>query len=226
MTGVAVTTAVSARIWREYLIAFCPNLNPSTRGVVTTVDGCELVTLGTLVLTFDINADSFPAKAHVIEDLGFDVLIGRHFLREFCSRIDFVGNVVEFVRADDPLPFDLSRLSDVPDVDDSEFVSSLHYDISFAIPPRSEKIVLGKLKNILVNEDVCGIVIPRSDLPHRYSFLALQKLSKFQRMARFRSEWSIHLHGQLKCSAKLGWVIFLASGMKLRHLSCVNSGPQ
>ena len=75
-TGAA---AVSARIWREYLIAFYPNLNPSARGVVTTVDGCELVTLETLVLTFDINADSFPAKAHVIEGLVFDVLIGRDF---------------------------------------------------------------------------------------------------------------------------------------------------
>ena len=60
-TGAAVT-AVSARIWREYLIDIHPiaNLNPPARFAVTAVDGRELVTLRTLVLTFEIGADSFP----------------------------------------------------------------------------------------------------------------------------------------------------------------------
>ena len=83
-----------------------------------------------------------------------------------------MNNVVEFEHADDPLPFDFSHLDDDPYVDDSEFVSSVHADCSFTVPPRSEKIVSGKLKTTPVNGqngDVCGIVIPRSDLPHRYS---------------------------------------------------------
>ena len=37
-TGAAVT-AVSACIWREYLIDIDPNLSPPARGAVTTVDG-------------------------------------------------------------------------------------------------------------------------------------------------------------------------------------------
>ena len=117
-------------------------------------------------------------KARVIEGLAFDVFIGRDFLREFCSKIDFVDNIVEFVLADDPLPFDLGRLSDNPDVDGSEFVSSVHADFSFTIPPRSEKIVLGKLKDMPVSEDVCGIVIPRSDLSHRYSIFGAAEIVK------------------------------------------------
>ena len=56
----AAVTAVSARIWREYLINIHPNLNPPARGALTTVDGRELV------LTFEIGADSFPVKAHVM----------------------------------------------------------------------------------------------------------------------------------------------------------------
>ena len=75
----------------------------------------------------------------MIESLAFVVIIGQDFFREFCSRIDFVDNMVEFVHADDPLPFELSRLSDDPDVDGSEFVSSVHADFSFTIPPRCEK---------------------------------------------------------------------------------------
>ena len=53
-TGAAA--AVSARIWREYLIDIPPNLNQPARFAVTTVDGRELDTLGTLVLTFEIGA--------------------------------------------------------------------------------------------------------------------------------------------------------------------------
>ena len=112
-TGAAVT-AVSARIWKEYFFDIHPNLNPPARGVVTTVDGRELVTLGTQVLTFEIGADSFPLKAHVIEGLAFDVIIGRDFLKEFCSGIDFMNDVVEFVHADNPLPFDFVDLMMVP----------------------------------------------------------------------------------------------------------------
>ena len=179
-TGAAVT-AVSARIWREYLIDIHPNLNPPARGAVTTVDGGELVPLGTLVLTFEIGADSFPVKAHVIEGLAFDVIIGRDFLKEFCSGIDFMNNEVEFVHADDPLPCDFSDLDDDPDVDDSEFVSSVHADYSFTISPRSEKIVRGKLKTKPANGqngDACGIVIPRSSLPHRYSIFGAAEIVK------------------------------------------------
>ena len=125
-TGAAIA-AVSARIWREYLIDIHPYLNPPTRVVVTTVDGGELITLGTLVLTFEFGADCFPVKAHVIERLAFNVIIGRDFLKEFGSGIDVMNHVVEFVHADDPLPFDFSHLDD-PNVDDSEFVSSVHAD--------------------------------------------------------------------------------------------------
>ena len=176
-TGAAVT-AVSARFWREYLVDIHPNLNPPARGAVTTVDGRELVTLETLVLTFEIGADSFPVMAHVIEGLAFDVIIGRDFLKEFCSGIDFMNNVVEF---DDPSPFDFGDFDDDPDVDDSEFVSSVHVDYSFTISPRSEKIVLDKLKTTPVNGqngDVCGIVIPRSDLSHRYSISGAAEIVK------------------------------------------------
>lgn len=59
-------------------------------------------------------------------------------------------------------------MEEVPDDGSSEIVSSMHADFSFTILPRSERIVLDKLKNIPVNEHVCGRVIPRSDLPHHY----------------------------------------------------------
>ena len=85
-------------------------------------------------------------KAHVIEGLTFDFIIGRDFPQGFCSGIDFMNNVVEFVHADDPLPFDFIHLGDDPDVDDLEFVTCMHGDCSFTIPPRCERVLSGKLK--------------------------------------------------------------------------------
>ena len=68
------------------------------------------------------------------------------------------------------------------DEDDSKFVTSVYADCTFTIPPRSEKIVLGKLKTRPVNGqngDVCGIVIqPRSDLPHRHSIIGAAEIVK------------------------------------------------
>ena len=92
-----------------------------------------------------------------------------------------MNNLVEFVHADDPLPFDFSHLGDDPDIDDLEFVSCMHGDCSFTIPPRCERVVGGKLKTTQVNGqngDVCGIVITRSDLPHRYSIFGAAEIVK------------------------------------------------
>ena len=92
-----------------------------------------------------------------------------------------MNNVIEFVHADDPLPFDFSHPDDDPDVDDSEFVSSVHADCSLTIPPRSEKIVSGKMRTAPVNGqngDVCGIVIATSDLSNCYSIFGAAEIVK------------------------------------------------
>ena len=86
--------------------------------------------------------------------------------------------MVEFVHADDPLPFDLSCTGDDAKVGDSEFISSVHANFSFTILPHSEKIILGKLKDMLGTEDVCGIVMPWSQLPHGYSIFGAAEIIK------------------------------------------------
>ena len=34
-----------------------------------------------------------------------DVVLGRDFLQKYCSRIDFMENIIEFSHPKDPLPF-------------------------------------------------------------------------------------------------------------------------
>ena len=51
-----------------------------------------------------------------------------------------------------------------------ELVCSVHADTAFTIPPQSEIIVLGRLNAELpLKKTVCSLVVPRNDLPHRYS---------------------------------------------------------
>ena len=62
---------------------------------------------------------------------------------------------------------------------DPEFFCSVHADPAFIIPPESEIIVLGKLKAELpLKKTVCGFVLPRNDLPHRYSIFGASELVK------------------------------------------------
>ena len=51
-----------------------------------------------------------------------------------------------------------------------EFVCSVHAVAAFIIPPLSENIVLGRLNAELpLKKTVSGLVVPRNDLPHRYT---------------------------------------------------------
>ena len=85
---------------------------------------------------------------------------------------------IRFKHGEDPLPFD----SDPVTVDNDccpEFVCSLHAATAFTIPPQSEIIVLGRLNaEFPLKKKVCGLVVPRSDSPHRYSIFGASELVK------------------------------------------------
>ena len=156
-----------------------PNLDASIPGKVTSVSGRSLVTLGKLMFSFVIDSEIFPFEAHVIQDLTFDVIIGRDFLRKFSSRIDFVKSVVEFSRDENPLPFcDASDGTSVGGDSLNDFVCSVHADFSFTVPPESEFVVMGKLNLLPEEKETCGLVVPRFNLPHRYSIFGASELVK------------------------------------------------
>ena len=138
------------------------------------MSGRSLVTLGKSLFPFIVNSKVFPCEARVIQDFTFDVIIGRDFLRKYGSKIDFANGVVEFSQEKDPLPF-VHANTDILSSDDcgSSFVCSLHADCSFTIPPESEIVVMGRLNSLPKDEQVCGLVFPRPNLPRR-SFRACQ----------------------------------------------------
>ena len=177
-TGAAVTAA-SARVWQKCAGNISLNLGPPNHDSITTVNGCLLKVLGTVMLPFAIGSKTFPFEAHVIQDLTSDVILGRNFFRKFCAKIDFDEGMIRFKHGEDPLPFDYD-LVNVDSGDCSpELVCSVHTDTSFTIPPESEIIVLGRLNAELPSKKiVCGLVVPRNDLPHRYSIFGASELVK------------------------------------------------
>ena len=92
----AAVTAVSAKVWRECLSHAYPSLDKCSSECVTSVNGCQLTTIGKLLVEFVIDFHAFPFEAHVIEDLTCDVILGRDFLQKFCFTVDFENGTLSF----------------------------------------------------------------------------------------------------------------------------------
>ena len=170
-TGAAVT-AISSQVWDKYLSHKNCCLDSSSTSCVTTVSGSPLNVLGKVWLNFVIKSDVFPFEAYVIKDLTHDVVLGRDFLQKYCSRIDFMENIIEFSHPEDPLPFADSFGDDLDAEVFDNCILSVHADNSFTIPAQSEVVVVGRLSSMPkgVNTsagEIYGLVTPKSDLPHR-----------------------------------------------------------
>ena len=170
-TGAAVT-AISSQVWDKYLSHKNCCLDSSSTSCVTTVSGSPLNVLGKVWLNFVIKSDVFPFEAYVIKDLTHDVVLGRDFLQKYCSRIDFMDNIIEFSHPEDPLPFADSFGDDLDAEVFDNCILSVHADNSFTIPAQSEVVVVGRLSSMPkgVNTsagEIYGLVTPKSDLPHR-----------------------------------------------------------
>ena len=92
----AAFTAVNAKVWRECLSHAYPGLDKCSSERVTSVNGCQLTTIGKLSVEFVIDLHAFPFEVHVIEDLTCDVILGRDFLQKFCFKVDFENGMVSF----------------------------------------------------------------------------------------------------------------------------------
>ena len=146
-TGAAVT-AISSQVWDQYLCHKNCCLDSSSTSRVTSVSGSPLSVLGKVWLNFVIKSDVFPFEAYVIKDLTHDVVLGRDFLQKYCSRIDFMENVIEFSHPEDPLPFADSFGDDLDAEGFDQCILSVHADNSFTIPAHSEVVVVGKLSSL------------------------------------------------------------------------------
>ena len=150
----AAITAVNAFVWNKYLRQAYPSLDNYGSGGISSVNGNLLNSLGKTTMRFIIQSELFPFEAHVIEDLTYDVILGRDFLQTFNSKFDFDTGIIKFISEETPLETT------------SDFCS-VHADFSFVTPPQSEIVVLARLNSIPQILNATGIVGPRSTLPEK-----------------------------------------------------------
>ena len=170
-TGAAIT-AVNAFVWNKYLRQAYPNLDNSDSGGISSVNGNLLNCLGRTTMRFEIQSEVFPFEAHVIENLTYDVILGRDFVQTFNSKIDFDNGVIKFISEETPL-------------ETTSHLCSVHADFSFVIPPQSEVVVPARLDSIPKTLNATGIIAPRSTLPEKYSVFGASEFV-FLRMALFQ----------------------------------------
>ena len=172
----AAVTAVTAKVWRKYWCHAYPRLDRPDSESATTVNGSCLTILRKSPMKFVIDSHEFPFEARVIENLSYDVILGRDFLKEFCFKVDFENGSVNFPSEPDPLPFKGVHLNDDSDLTDKAFISSVHASRTFVIPPQSEILVSGELNSLPSAVGINGMIIPKSDLCHRYSVFGASEL--------------------------------------------------
>ena len=171
----AAVTAVSAKVWRECLSHAFPSLDKCSSECVTSINGCQLTTVGKLLVEFVIDFHAFPFEVHVIEDLTCDVILGRDFLQKFCFTVDFENGMVRFFPESDPSPFEDVQLDDDVVYPHETFISPVHASRTFVIPPQSESLVPGRLDEASV-VSINGMLTPRTNLCHRYSVFGASEL--------------------------------------------------
>ncbi|PFX20894.1 Retrovirus-related Pol polyprotein from transposon 17.6 [Stylophora pistillata] len=174
-TGAAVT-AVSANVWRKHLGHAYPELGVPDSESVTTVNGSRLTTIEKTLMEFVIDSRIFTFEACVIEDLSFDVILGRDFLQRFRFKVDSEDGLVSFPSEPSPFPFEGVRVDDDDDLIDEAFISSVHASHTFVIPRQSEILISGELEDSSNKYGICGMIVPKPDSSHRYSIFGVSEL--------------------------------------------------
>ena len=113
-------------MWRKYLCHPYPRLDRPDSESVTTVNGSCLTILGKSPIKFVIDSHEFPFEARVIENLSYDVILGRDFLKEFCFQVNFENGSVNLPSEPDPLTFKGVHLNNDSDLTDKAFISLVH----------------------------------------------------------------------------------------------------
>ena len=101
--------------------------------------------LGQVTLPLEIEGRCHSCRMYVIEDLGFEVVLGRGFLEEKGAVINFHNGTVQ--------------LTDEDPVIHEPIVHSVRAVATYVIPPRSETIIPAKLGQCLTPE-VEGLIEP------------------------------------------------------------------
>ena len=146
----AALTAVSKNVWDQIKESDILEKSPDCL-VLETVSGEPLTVLGKANITFDIKDKPFPFEVLVIEDLSFDVILGRDFLTYYETSIDFNECTINLVQKRSP----------------KVMKNSVHAFATYVLPAHSETVIPGMLGEKSISS--IGLITARNELQERYS---------------------------------------------------------
>ena len=108
-------------------------LKDSQIKTVNTVSGEQLAVLGQVSVPIKIQSNLYECEAHVISNLGYDLVLGRDFLRKTKAVINLGDNTLRLQQDDE------QATNTAPSY-------TVRAVATFVIPPRSEVVIPGKLQ--------------------------------------------------------------------------------
>ena len=94
-TGACIST-ISAQFWNQKLRQLCSMEDAKHLKQINTVSGHSLNILGRVSLPCKIQDNLYDLVAYVVEGIQFDIILGRDFLSQYKTRIDFNRNTIIF----------------------------------------------------------------------------------------------------------------------------------
>lgn len=152
-TGAAITV-VSTEFLQKSPLGYTFPLKTGELQAVKTVSGEQLPVQGKIFLPLTIEDTQYNCEAYVIENLGYDFVLGRDFLRQNSALIDLGGGTLRLQTADPPY-------SPAPDLSCQVRVQS-----TCVVPPYCEVLIPAKLSSML--PCTTGLIEPNSRLAVRY----------------------------------------------------------
>ena len=153
-TGAAISVVSAEFLHRTPLGSTFP-LEPGKLHAVKTVSGEQLPVQGKVTLPLIIENAQYSCEAHVIENLGYDFVLGRDFLRQNNAVIDLGGDTLRLQKDDSPSP---------PVLDST---CQVRVQSTCVVPPYSEVLVPAKLETSFAHKT--GLIEPNVRLGERYN---------------------------------------------------------
>lgn len=150
----AATTVVSTEFLQKCPLEYTFRLKTGELRAVKTVSGKQLPVQGKIPLPLTIEDTQYNCEAYVIDNLGYDFVLGRDFLRQNNALTDLGGGTLR-LQTDDP-PY-----SPAPDLSCQVGVQS-----TCVVPPYCEVLIPAKLSSLL--PFTTGLSEPNSRLAERY----------------------------------------------------------
>lgn len=152
-TGASITV-LNAALYRKLPSLHTLNTTPSSVPAINTVSGEKLPIIGEVTLPLEVAEKTYLCRMYVIDDLGFEAVLGRDFLEDKGAVIDFRSRTVQLTQGD---PHSQEPITQV-----------VRAIATYVVPPLAETILPAQLERF-PRTNTAGLIEPSPQLANKYN---------------------------------------------------------